>query len=209
MSPTRSRVVLATFVAVFTAVTGVQAAAPGTCISEDERALMQQINEYRNSHGLPDVPVSPTLVTVAQHHVHDAIAHGSEIFAGECNLHSWSNHNPSLWTGMCYTPDHAEASRMWSKPREISQGVFTGNGYENAAAGYPNVTAALNGWIGSSGHNAVMLNEGIWSSITWRSMGVGVGERYYFLWFSDRADTAAEMPECDAPFFKDGFEPPP
>lgn len=54
---------------------------------------------------------------------------------GECNLHSWSNNGYGLWNGCCYTSNHAAASCMWDKPREISGGIFTGNGYENSASG--------------------------------------------------------------------------
>lgn len=180
---------------------------PGTCLSAAEADLAAQVNAYREQNGLAPVPLSRTLVTVAQYHVQDAIDHGAVIFAGSCNLHSWSDTRPDLWTGMCYTPDHAQASLMWSKPAEISQGAFTAHGFENAAAGYPTVTAALNGWKASAGHNDVILNRNLWASLEWRAMGVGAVEGgYYFLWFSQGEDQEPELPPCGAPMFEDGFE---
>ena len=33
---------------------------------------------------------------------------------------------------MCYTADHANASGMWDKPREITGNAYGGNGFEIA-----------------------------------------------------------------------------
>lgn len=182
-------------------------AEPGTCLSAAEAELAAQINAYRGENGLEPVPLSRTLVTVAQYHVQDAVENAATVFAGDCNLHSWSDARPDLWTGMCYTSDHAQAELMWSKPAEISKGAFTVNGFENAAAGYATVTAALNGWQESQGHNDVILNRNIWQSLQWRAMGVGVVEGgYYFLWFSQGEDQEPALPDCSAPMFMDGFE---
>ena len=183
---------------------------PGTCINTDEAELLQLVDEYRVDNSLAKIPWSHSLMTVGQWHVIDAALNDNVIFAGDCNLHSWSNTRPDLWTGMCYTPDHAEASKMWSKPLEITDGVYTASGYENGAWGYSSVAAVLNGWKGSPGHNAVILNEGIWSSLTWRAMGVGVDlvNRYYYLWFSTAVDPLGNMPSCSGQdaIFSDNFE---
>ena len=99
---------------------------------------------------------------------------------------------------------------MWSKPREITNGVYGASGYENGAWGYRSVSSALNGWKGSPGHNQVILNEGIWASQTWRAMGVGVDlvNHFYFLWFSAAPDPQGDMPACDSEtaIFSDTFE---
>ena len=183
---------------------------PGTCINTDEAELLQLVDEYRIDNRLAKIPWSQSLMTVGQWHVIDAALNDEVIFTKDCNLHSWSNTRPTLWTGMCYTPDHAESKKMWSKPREITNGVYTASGYENGAWGYRSVEAALNGWKGSPGHNAVILNEGIWSSLTWRAMGVGVDlvNRYYYLWFSTSNDPLGDMPSCSGQdsIFTDNFE---
>lgn len=187
----------------------VKAEPPGTCVSADEAALIDAINDYRMANGLAAVPWSNVLITVGQWHAEDAFINGATLFTGECNLHSWSDDLPSLWTGMCYTPDHAQAAQMWAKPNQISGGTFVGNGYENGAAGYASIEAALAGWQASPGHNDVILNQGIWSSITWRSIGVGVNTNatnYFYLWFSDTSDTSPMMALCGDLIFNAGFE---
>lgn len=183
---------------------------PGTCINSDEVELLQLIDQYRVDNNLTTIPWSKSLVTVAQWHVVDAVLNQNKIFSQTCNRHSWSETRPELWTGMCYTRDHAEAEKMWSKPHEITRGVYTAAGFENAAWGYSSVTAAMNGWKNSAGHNDVILNKGIWASQTWRAMGVGVDlvNRYYYLWFSTAIDPLGEMPSCGAEnsIFSAGFE---
>jgi len=181
-------------------------ATPGSCLSNDEFTLLNLVNQYRADNGKGAVAYSKILNTVGQWHAEDALINGGSLFTPSCNLHSWSNDMPHLWTGMCYTSDHAQAQKMWDKPREISGGSYTGNGYENAAWGYATPAAALDGWKNSSGHNDVMLNQGIWSSITWRAMGVGVRGSYYYLWFSDMTDSSTPMSLCDDVIFSDGFE---
>jgi hypothetical protein len=184
-----------------------QGTEPGVCLSAAEASLAEQVNDYRVENGLDPVPLSRTLVTVAQYHAQDALDNGPVIFAGPCNLHSWSETRPDLWTGMCYTADHAQANLMWSKPNEISKGAFSAHGFENAAAGYRTVTGALNGWKSSQGHNDVILNQGIWGGLRWGAMGVGVIEgAYYFLWFSQGVDQEPALPDCAVPIFENGFE---
>jgi hypothetical protein len=69
--------------------------------------------------------------------------------------------------------------------------MYPGSGYENAAGGVGSPAAALSGWQGSSGHNAVILNEGIWARQPWRAVGADVFGGYAVLWFGSEADPAA------------------
>ena len=180
---------------------------PGTCISSDDEELLSLVDAYRVENDLNPVPWSRSLMEVGHWHVWDAI--NNDAIQGSCNLHSWSDDRPEMWTAMCYTPDHAQASLMWSKPSEISDDVYTGPGFENAAWGYSTVQNALNGWKNSPGHNNVILNLDAWSALEWKAMGVGTDttHRWYFLWFSTETDPRPEMPLCNqALIFKDGFE---
>jgi hypothetical protein len=184
---------------------------PGICINTDEAELLQAIDEYRVDNGLDKVPWSQSLMTVAKWHAVDAGLNAARMFSDTCNLHSWSDTRPELWSGGCYTSDHANASMMWNKPKEITDGVYTAYGFENGAWGYPSVIAALNGWKNSAGHNAVILNQGIWANYPWRAMGVGVdlAKRYYYLWFSTATDPAGNMPLCSKQprsLFSNSFE---
>jgi len=171
---------------------------PGVCINTDEAELLQLVDDYRVENELPTVAWSQSLMTVGQWHAVDAATNGDTIFENPCNLHSWSDDHPELWTGMCYTPDHAQREWMWSKPEEISGGVYTAAGFENAAWGQSSVAAALDAWKNSPGHNDVILNNGVWSEYPWLAMGVGVDleKKYYYLWFSTMSDPLGDMPLC-------------
>jgi len=179
---------------------------PGICVSTDDAELLTLVNDYRMANGLDAVDWSRSLITVGQWHAWDAAY--NDAIGGSCNLHSWSDARPDLWVGMCYTSDHANAALMWSKPSEITGGIYSGNGYENAAAGYASVAAALEGWKNSQSHNDVILNQGMWSGFTWRAMGVGADtvSKIYYLWFGASADPQGEMPLCGDLIFSDGFE---
>lgn len=185
------------------------AASPGTCISDQEAELLGQIDQYRIDNSLPTVPWSKSLTTVAQWHVIDAIQNDDVIFTSLCNQHSWSDTQPELWQAVCYTDNHANAAKMWSKPAEITDGVYPWSGYEISGWGYRSVTDVLNGWRNSPGHNDVILNRGIWTLYPWKAMGVGVDltHRYYYVWFSTVQDPQGEIPLCaGSGAFNNSFE---
>lgn len=149
---------------------------------DDDFELVQVINDYRVSRGLPAIPVSDAMMTVAVAHAQD-LAAAYDTFAAGCNLHSWSDDGP--WTGCCYTSDHAQAECMWNKPRELTD--YPGNGYEISAAGYDSAQAALAGWQSSSGHHNVIINADIWEDITWQAIGGADVGGYQVVWFGAEA----------------------
>jgi uncharacterized protein YkwD len=153
--------------------------------SFEEMQLYKLLTEYRADNGLPKIPLSRSLTRVAQLHVRDLSRNPPN---GKCNMHSWSS--KGNWSACCYTSDHAQAQCMWNKPRELTN--YLGNGYENANGGsrgyQANAVSALNGWKKSSGHNAVILNQGIWSHNHWKAVGVGIYDNYAVLWFGEEAD---------------------
>ncbi len=171
--------------------TGTDTAAPDTTEDtgsawvpdDDDFELVQVINDYRVSRGLPAIPVSDAMMTVAVAHAQD-LAAAYDTFAAGCNLHSWSDDGP--WTGCCYTSDHAQAECMWNKPRELTD--YPGNGYEISAAGYDSAQAALAGWQSSSGHHNVIINADIWEDITWQAIGGADVGGYQVVWFGAEAD---------------------
>ena len=69
---------------------------------------------------------------------------------------------------------------MWAKPREITDGVYSGPGYEisSGSGGTVSPEDALRSWKTSQGHHEVIINKGIWSTARWRAMGVAVTNRY-------------------------------
>ena len=158
-----------------------------TVLSADEQRLYRLITDYRKSKGLPPIPLSPSLSFVAKTHVRDLQVHPP---AGACNFHSWSENGP--WTPCCYTGDHARASCMWDKPRELTG--YSGNGYEIASwsSGQNTPEGALSGWRSSPLHNAVIVNSGAWSRITWKAVGVGLHGSYAVVWFGEEADPCSK-----------------
>ena len=147
--------------------------------SEEEAALGQLLNAYREERGLPPLPISEELTYVARRHSED-LSINYPFPDSNCNLHSWSDDGDE-WSPCCYTPDHAESACMWRKPEEMTD--FRGNGYEISAAGYRDVAAALRGWQESPGHNSVILNEGIWADHPFEAMRIGICEGFYNVWF--------------------------
>ena len=152
-------------------------------LNNEERKLYNIIMEYRKDNGLPKIPLSSSLTFVAQTHVKDLVINKPDI--GNCNAHSWSSNGP--WSACCYTPDHAQAEFMWSKPRELTK--YLGNGYEiacgsNGCCSDFNMTAeyALDSWKKSSGHNAVIINQGIWDD-QWNAIGIGLFKGFAVVWF--------------------------
>ena len=158
--------------------------APKQLTAEEEK-LYSLIMEYRKEKGLPSIPLSKSLTKVAQAHVKDL--HQNRPNQNACNMHSWSSNGD--WSSCCYTADHAKAQCMWDKPREMTN--YKGNGYEIAYGAYGmNATAsgALAGWINSSGHHAVMINQGIWKS-PWNAVGIGIYEGFAVVWFGNEVDS--------------------
>lgn len=101
-------------------------------------------------------------------------------------MHSWSRHGN--WTPCCYTRDHARAACMWKKPQELTN--FKGYGFECSYMHSGGATArnALSGWQRSSGHNRVIINQGPWKRMRWRSLGVGIYGKYAVIWFAKERD---------------------
>lgn len=155
-----------------------------TTLSTDEITLYKLIIEYRKSKGLPSVPLSNALTFVAQSHAKD-LTQNKPDQKPKCNMHSWSANKS--WTACCYTSNHAKASCMWDKPRELT--TYPGNGYEIAARSTMlTPQEALQLWKKSTGHNNVILNKNIWKKSSWKSIGIGIHGQYAVVWFGKEND---------------------
>ncbi|MBL7850006.1 MAG: CAP domain-containing protein [Cyclobacteriaceae bacterium] len=151
------------------------------CLSAEERKLYDLIMGYRKSRKLPTIPYSAKLTKVAQAHVRDLVAHFDYENRAECNPHSWSDQGN--WTPCCYTPDHKQAACMWNKPKEIAG--YESEGYEIAFYSSDGAEAeeSLAGWKSSPGHHPVIVNEGTWKDVEWKSIGLGIFGTYAVVWF--------------------------
>lgn len=151
--------------------------------------VADSVNRYRERRGLAPIPVSPLLNQVAAAHVADL---ETKYRRGRiCNMHSWSSAGD--WSSCCYTADHARKECMWHKPREITGGRYTANGYEIVAYYSEPISAerALQIWQLSDGHHIMILNQGQWWDNTWRAMGAAMGAHYAVVWFGEEPDSSA------------------
>jgi hypothetical protein len=152
--------------------------------------LIDAINAYRATKGLPAIPVSPELTTVAMDHVHDLMRYGKtapEYTGKDCVPHGWSSHGP--WKGGCYKySDPASGPLMWNKPKEIAN--YPGNGYEILFESSDKATAAdaLKAWQADPPHDNVIINQDIWKPLTWKAIGVWVEDGYASVWFGEQTD---------------------
>lgn len=165
------------------------ASATAQQLSAEEKKLFNLVMEYRQQNNLPPIPLSPSLTYVAQLHVKDLKENKPD--TGVCNTHSWSAKGP--WTACCYTPDHAKANCMWSKPKELT--YYPGSGFEIACNASDTLKAekALELWKASSGHNAVMLNQKMWKQSNWKAIGIGMNEHYAVIWFGQETDESFKI----------------
>jgi uncharacterized protein YkwD len=169
---------------------GLQAHGPvrspvSTCLHEEEQKLYELIMNYRATKKLKPVPLSAKLTRVAQLHARDLAEHHNPNNT-RCNLHSWSKNGK--WTPCCYTDDHKQAKCMWEKPQEIAG--YPGNGYEISYFSTAGASAeeSLEGWKKSSGHNQVIINQGIWKTVKWNAIGIGLYKEYGVVWFGKEPD---------------------
>ncbi len=173
------------------------------CLSPKETELVKRVNEYRENNGLPPITISKSLTKVARFHaidLHENRPDEDKDSRGEnCSLHSWSDRG--LWTPVCYTNDHLYAERMWDKPREITNNVYTGDGYENAywtSESEVTVTRVLDGWKRSPTHNALILETGIWQRSNWLAFGIGIYKNVAVIWFGNMTDPVGSQAACEA-----------
>ena len=160
-------------------------------LSQQERDLYDLIMAYRADFGLPSIPISVSLTATAGRHAMDTLYNiwepGVSLPSG-ANLHSWSD--------AFYYEDHSQPQVMWYAPQRL--GIdYASEGYEISAAGFANVAGALEGWKSSPGHNDVIINQGVWTSLTWNAIGIGVeqdssvgtyGGKIYHVWFGTLTD---------------------
>ncbi len=157
-----------------------------------EYGLVNSINQYRKQKGLPPIPLSQKLTTVALAHVEDLV--NKQPHKNLCpsdpkkqNEHSWSN-NPGKWKGGCYDGENkATLPIMWDKPKEITG--YPTPGFEIFHSG-STADGALQGWKGSTEHNDVILNQNMWAGFPWKAIGAASYNGYYVVWFGTTLDTS-------------------
>lgn len=173
--------------------TAAQAQDQQISLSEKEKRLAIMINQYRDNNGLPAIPLTKSLTTVAKTHIEDLSQNHPDTKnygSGDCNTHSWSDQGS--WTAVCYTGS-GQGSLMWSKPRELTD--YNGDGYEIAHWNSQTATAlgALNSWKADEPHSDVILERNQWLGSAWKAMGVGMDGSYAVVWFGKEEDPAGPV----------------
>ncbi|SEK59515.1 Ca2+-binding protein, RTX toxin-related [Roseivivax marinus] len=167
-------------------------------LSLTELDLYHMIMDYRAASGLPAIPLSQSLTTVAGRHTldsyHNIEAAGVSLPSGYSSpswIHSWSD---------AYY-DGSDSSVMRDAPSRLGTG-YPGGGYEISVAGAQSIRQTLDMWIDSPGHNQLLVNLNSYSDDTWNAIGVGVGfnapvsggsftyGNYFHVWFGKVADPA-------------------
>lgn len=181
-----------------------QAQQPGQGVSAQ---LFARINQWRTAKGLPPVAYSPAMTQVAQAHVADLERSRP---GGMCSPHSWSR-APAPGGSYCPCYDVSRAADngyalgrcMWRKPEEITRGRYQDDGFEIAvqiddyASGQQMTPAmALDSWLDSSAHRAVLANRGPWSRDAWQAMGVAISQHYAVAWFGRSPDDGRSRPRA-------------
>jgi uncharacterized protein YkwD len=148
----------------------------GDGLEAEERKLYEMVNDYRALNGLPSIPLSKALTSVANRHAQDLSQNIGHL------THSWSD-------APFNSSDSSTWSNMWTAPQRLQTG-YPGYGYENAYWNSAGVTAenSLLGWQNSPAHNSVILNQNGWENLNWQAVGVGIYEDYGVLWFGEEVD---------------------
>ncbi len=157
-------------------------------LSDDELYLYNLMMNYRHQNGLASIPVSSNLSCVARIHARDLELHPP---AKPCSMHSWSRYGS--WKPFCDTGG-GSGKFMWTKPAELTG--YSGKGYEIAAWTSDRIDpgTALSLWIGSSAHNAVIINAGTWNRSRWSAVGLAISDHYALVWFGTEPDIVSKSP---------------
>ena len=166
------------------------------CLTQEEKKLYHLMMDYRKAKRLPPIKISAQLTRVAQTHARDLAENYNFDPNNKCNPHSWST--KGNWSPCCYTNDHKQAQCMWDKPHEISG--YDSPGYEMVYYSSAGASAkeGLEGWQKSPSHNPLIINDGTWSKVTWKAVGIGFYKEYGVVWFGELEDTST-LVNCDNP----------
>lgn len=148
----------------------------GDIVSPDEKALYDLVIKYRATKGLAAPKLSNALSMLANRHLID-IKSNLKSFT-----HSWSN-----------CPYDIKDDKTWhcisDAPKRLGTG-YSGKGYETlyvTAETKANINLALDKWKGSTLHNSIITNQGMFKDLAWDELGISVVGNYAALWFGTPA----------------------
>lgn len=151
-----------------------------TPIPKPDKLLTKAINKHRRKLNLPRIKRSRKAWLTAATHNWDITANNP--VHGECSAHSWSSQQE--WKGCCYQISNPDGACMWSKPKEIAGAQSLG--YEiGSSGGNLAPDSALQMWLGSEPHKAVIENTGMWANKKWTGIGCSLMFNGGCCWFLD------------------------
>jgi hypothetical protein len=163
------------------------------CISENEFVLAKMINDYRLQNNLAVIPLSKSMFYVARTHIEDLARNRPE--SEKCGLQSWSDQGK--WKPCCYGNELGKTNCMNDKPKELCG--YKGKGYEMIYWGSEEAipSDAIDVWKSTALTNEMMLNQGKWKNMIWKSVGVGLLNGYASVWFGDETDYLQGIRLCN------------
>lgn len=159
-------------------------------LTEQELILYNLINDLRQEHRLPVLPISDKLCLVGRTHISD-LEKNYKPDEG-CSLHSWSE--KGKWNPCCHSKDPSGIACMRTKPKEIAG--YPGFGYELIYWGNEKANAldAYNLWRETKASLDMILCTGKWKSFSWKTIGVSVSSNYAIIWFGDQLEKTDILP---------------
>lgn len=155
-----------------------------TDIPANDAELMRLVNQHRVKMKLSEIPISKDAWKVASTHNYDLSVNKPWSGQGQsgCSSHSWSN-QPGKWTGCCYNLSNPNGPCMWNKPYEITGNKLKGYEIGSGGGGNRGPQQALDMWLASAPHRAVIENSGIWANMKWAGLGCSLENNQQGCWF--------------------------
>lgn len=163
------------------------------CITQQEYQLYSLINSYRIRLALDPIPLSKSLCYVAKTHAFDLANYDNP--NDKCNMRSWSD--KGHWKAFCFPKDQNRKNDVKEKAKEISN--YPGKAWEITywEDDIQDMSSVLNFWNEIPYSADMISNTGKWSSVEWKSIGVGIQDGYILLWLGKMDDVEAQTVICE------------
>jgi RTX calcium-binding nonapeptide repeat (4 copies) len=156
-----------------------------------EMALINLINAHRATLSLPPIALSKALTTTAARHVVDLMDNqpGLEPDA----LHGWSDAPYSALDPATYKSVLRAPERLGTGYTADAFEILIGVPSSGALGAWAELTTrqALDLFLSSPPHRALIESSGDWSGEQWGAIGVAIRGGYVSVWFGFSPDTAA------------------
>lgn len=163
------------------------------CISNEERELLNLINDYRVENGLPALEISAALTYTADMHTADLFYNKPHI-KGK-SLYSWSN--KGKWNKLNFKRAKKPIKDIKDKPSEITR--YNGQSLEAVyySSGVFSPRLIFERWKQQPDINNMILNRQEYSTSMWKVIGVSHFEGFTSVWFGPLDDNTGNVSFCE------------